>query len=112
MRLPCSRPGPPQRLHALTPSAALWSQVVRHLAGTVRLLGRELPPTGRLWLPCLTQWSPSTVAHRPPRDAVPRSAPTGCPGPPGRQRDALEPSCAGLPPASIVATKPSSADVG
>ena len=46
-----ARQGAPQRLPARTTTAACWEQVGRHMAGTVRLLCREMPPAWRTWLP-------------------------------------------------------------
>jgi len=85
-RAQASRPGTPQRRNARHTTAALGSKVVRHLAGTVRLRGRESTPSGRTWLPWLPQGSTETWAHRQPNEDVPRRATRGVPGPHGQQR--------------------------
>jgi hypothetical protein len=55
-------------MHALPTSAALWSKVVRNMAGTVRMLCRSITPAWSLWLTWLTQLATETVAHRTHKD--------------------------------------------
>src|SRR6266853_5704710 len=102
--LPISRPCAPQRLNALNTTAAFWSKGVRHSAGTVRMLCREMTPTWRAWLTCLTQVSTWTLAQRQHSADWQRSAPRWVPWPHRRQRYATSPIGAGLPHASILAT--------
>jgi hypothetical protein len=52
-----SRHYPPQRMHALKKTAAFWEQVVRNMAGTVRMMGRTMPPAWSLVLTGLPQLS-------------------------------------------------------
>ena len=77
------------------------------MAGTVRVMWRSMTPVWSLVLPWLPPLSPATLAQRQPNDEGQLSATKGCPGPPGQQRAALAPSCSGVPPASICATRPS-----
>jgi hypothetical protein len=51
-------------MHALQTTAACWSQGVRHIAGTVRMLWREITPSWSIVLTWLPQFSTWTLAHR------------------------------------------------
>jgi len=107
-----SRHGTPQRRKALNTTAACWEHVVRHIAGTVRMIGREIPPSWRTWLTGLTQCSTETLAPRQHRDDGQRSAPRWGPSPHCRQRDSTEPIGSGSPHLRIWAPRPSSSAVG
>jgi hypothetical protein len=37
-------------MNALTTAAAFWEKVARHIAGTVRMMCREITPSWRTWL--------------------------------------------------------------
>jgi hypothetical protein len=63
-----SRHGAPQRIHALNTTAAFWEKGVRHMAGTVRMMWREITPAWSIVLTWLTQLSTETVAHRKHKD--------------------------------------------
>jgi hypothetical protein len=51
----------PQRINALNTTTALWSKVVRNMAGTVRMMCRSITPSWRTWRTWLTQ---STTTRR------------------------------------------------
>jgi hypothetical protein len=40
-----SRHGTPHRLNVLNKTAALWQKVVRNMAGTVKMMWREITPS-------------------------------------------------------------------
>jgi hypothetical protein len=66
-----------------------------------------MTPAWRTWLPCLPQWSPAPGAQRKPTEDVQRLATRGLPSPQCQPRYAPSPICAGVPPSSIWATRPS-----
>ncbi len=74
VRKKSSRHGAPQRMNALNTTAAFWYKGVRNIAGTVRMLCREMTPAWRAWLTWLTQWSTWTLAQRQHRADVQRIA--------------------------------------
>jgi len=51
-------------MNALNTTAAFWYKGVRNIAGTVRMICREMPPAWRAWLTWLTQLSTWTWAQR------------------------------------------------
>jgi hypothetical protein len=55
-------------MNALNKTAAFWEKVVRNIAGTVRMMCREIKPSWRTVLTWLTQLSTETVAQRKPKD--------------------------------------------
>ena len=90
-----SRHWTPQRLNALNNTGAWWSKVVRNMAGTVRMMWREIPPSWSIWLTWLTQLSTETLAHRQHNDDVPLSGTRCFPWPHCRPRYAREPLLSG-----------------
>src|SRR5712692_3424426 len=63
-----SRHCAPQRMSALNTTAAFWYKVVRNIAGTVRMICREMTPAWRTLLTWLTQLSTATLAQRKHKD--------------------------------------------
>src|SRR6266542_1888526 len=102
-----SRQCAPQRINALNTTAALWEKVVRNIAGTVRMMCREITPSWSIVLTWLTQLSTWTLAHRKHNEDLQLIATRWVPWPHCRQRYATYPIFSGLPHASILATRPS-----
>ena len=82
-------------MNALNTTAAFWEKVVRNIAGTVRMMCREITPAWSTWLTWLTQLSTYTLAHRQHKDDVQRIDTRGFPWPQCRQRYAIYPLFSG-----------------